>query len=837
MVIEEHPAGISRFKAGHVLAGYRLEEKIGEGGMAVVYRAREQRLRRLVALKILATEFASDAAFRRRFIGESEAAAAVDHPHIIPVYDHGEADGVLFISMRYVAGGDLRHLMQRYGMMPPSRVAEIVSPVASALDAAHRAGLVHRDVKPGNILVDTGPGRPDHVLLSDFGVSKSVAASVNLTGTGQFIGTAGYSAPEQIQELGIDGRADQYALACVTYEMLTGAPLFKRTNVYLTLEAHVKDRPPTLTSRRPDLPFAADQVMAKALAKTPAGRYPSCADFADALRDALGLPPYYAGVPAQEPPTVFIPPLPPTTADEPGEHAPTLSQALTIGGLLAELPGAAEEAEEAEEGAPAQTPEAPAPEVIADAGMPTAPDDPDATAAPRLADDSETAPMPEAAATSAWEPVPASAWDRTEVIPDAAGHLSGPGTDALPEAPDVMPDAPAVPGTSDASEDEPDVHMDQPDAPGAPAVETPAPAPAGDWHRRLGLVAVAAAIIAAAVTIPFVLSSPPAPVQPQESHPHSSPATSPIIISRRPTRLALPSAFSGHAVSSITVSPTGTTLAIASTTETCLWDLAAKKCTVTLPGVWSVAFSHDGTTLAGSDDETGPDGGSNGVIRLWNAATGRQIGPTLTDPDSKGALSVAFGPHDATLAVGDRNGHTYLWNIAARTRIALSDPNGTGVNAVAFSPDGTLLAVADANGNAYVWNVATRKVIATLRDTGRVEGAYALAFSPDGKTLAVGDKNGHTYLWNVATKTMIHELTDANSEDGVFALAFSPNGQMLATGDYNGTTYLWSVPSGKPIAARANTQSNGVVSVAFSHDGATLVTGYEDGVVDSWSIS
>jgi serine/threonine protein kinase len=293
-VTEQYPADMPGFKPGSMLAGYRLEAKVGSGGMAVVYRARDERLRRPVALKILAPQFLSDQEFRRRFIGESLAAAAVDDPHIIPVYGAGEADGVLFIAMRFVNGGDLRLVLNREGVLSPAQATDVVSPVASALDAAHNAGLVHRDVKPGNVLVDTGPGRPDHVYLSDFGISKS-ASAVTLTGTGQFFGTPGYSAPEQVEGRNdVDGRADQYALACVTYELLTAQTPFQHRNGMMSmLVAHVHEAPPALTSRNADLPAAADDVMAKALAKSPDDRYETCADFADALRDALDLPSYH----------------------------------------------------------------------------------------------------------------------------------------------------------------------------------------------------------------------------------------------------------------------------------------------------------------------------------------------------------------------------------------------------------------------------------------------------------------------------------------------------------------------------------------------------------------
>jgi len=290
--------------AGSRIAGYRLEERIGQGGMAVVFRARDERLNRTVALKLLAPALAGNRELQQRFISESRAAAAIDDPHIVPVFSAGEADGLLFIAMRYVAGGDAQSLLNREGPLPAERVAAIVSPVASALDAAHRAGLVHRDVKPSNMLMDVLPGRPAHVYLSDFGVSKSVAATSGLTAAGAILGTLAYMSPEQVRSDPVDGRSDQYALACSAYELLAGAPPFQRDEPAALMYAHLFDDPPPLTARRPDLAPAADDVLAKALAKATDDRYASCGEFADALRGALGLPPYRPGppLPAAAPP-------------------------------------------------------------------------------------------------------------------------------------------------------------------------------------------------------------------------------------------------------------------------------------------------------------------------------------------------------------------------------------------------------------------------------------------------------------------------------------------------------------------------------------------------------
>ena len=277
---------------GSRVAGYLLERLVGSGGTAAVFRARDERLGRVVALKLLAAELTRDEGFRQRFLREARAVAAVDHPHIIPVYAAGEADGVLFIAMRFVAGSDLRVAVGRDGGLPPERAAAYFSPVASALDAAHDSGLVHRDVKPANILVDSGPGRPEHVYLSDFGLARGMLSSSGLTRAGQFVGTPDYAAPEQVSGRAVDGRTDQYGLACVAYLLLTGSVLFERDQPMAALYAHLFEPPPRVTRRRPDLPAAVDQVLAKALAKAPEDRYGSCGAFSDALRQALGVGPY-----------------------------------------------------------------------------------------------------------------------------------------------------------------------------------------------------------------------------------------------------------------------------------------------------------------------------------------------------------------------------------------------------------------------------------------------------------------------------------------------------------------------------------------------------------------
>jgi serine/threonine protein kinase len=293
-VAEDFPSGLAdRPVPGNTgqIASYEMVEELGRGGMAVVYRARDVRLGRWVALKVLGEDLARDEGFRRRFIRESRAAAAVDHPNIIPIFDAGEANGMLFIAMRYVGGQDVHSLLNRTGPLPSARATGIVAQVASALDAAHACGLVHRDVKPANMLLDglAGDGSDDHVYLSDFGISKTSQATTNLTLTGQVLGTLNYLAPEQIEGRGVDGRADAYSLACAAFEMLAGEPPFRREQSLAVMWAQLSAPPPPLTSMRGDLPAAVDQVMARGLAKPPEDRYPSCRAFAAALQEACGV--------------------------------------------------------------------------------------------------------------------------------------------------------------------------------------------------------------------------------------------------------------------------------------------------------------------------------------------------------------------------------------------------------------------------------------------------------------------------------------------------------------------------------------------------------------------
>jgi serine/threonine-protein kinase len=272
---------------GRVVAGYRIEEKIGRGGMGVVYRAEHLNLRRRAAIKIIAPDLAEASGFRERFNREARIAAALQHPNIVTVYDAGEEDGLLYLAMQYIQGNDLSAVLRAQGRLRPYRALDVCRQVAAALDAAHAQGLIHRDVKPANVLIE---GRT--AFLTDFGLTKRMDGTrTQLTQAGDVVGTIHYVAPEQIEGGRVDARTDIYSLGCLVYHCLSGELPFARDTDVAVIYAHLSEEPPRLTSVRPELPGGLDAVIAKALEKSPERRFQTCADLMSAARaviDAAG---------------------------------------------------------------------------------------------------------------------------------------------------------------------------------------------------------------------------------------------------------------------------------------------------------------------------------------------------------------------------------------------------------------------------------------------------------------------------------------------------------------------------------------------------------------------
>jgi Protein kinase domain/WD domain, G-beta repeat len=549
--------------------------------------------------------------------------------------------------------------------------------------------------------VDTGPGRPEHVSLSDFGISKGAASSARLTGTGQYLGTPEYTSPEQARGLAVDGRADQYALACVAWQLLTGTVPFQRDQGLAVLLAHLSEPPPPLAALRPGLPAAAGQVLARAMAKDPGERYPSCGEFAGALRDALALPPYQPAAPG-----------PAAAGSAAGWHPRTGASALPAHPATAAARGAGGTDPHPDRGMPVAAADGPAQD----------------TAAPgqRL----RPGPVPDG--------TPARPARRRRYLTITLGCtllaaataisvlLATPGTPKPPARPHASTPPATVPATASGRTEPATTSGPPPGAlmatmanPASQGVRAVAFGPggttlaAGDFNGRIYLWDTGTGKLTGYLKDP-----------------------------------------ASTGVSSVAFGPGGTTLAAGDLNgSTYLWDIATGKIAATLTdpgsqGVSSVAFGRGGTTLAAGD--------LNGRTYLWDIAT-RTLATFIIASANHGVSSVAFGSvvafgSDSTLAVGDGNGDINLWDIPKLGTIgggprSETDPASKGVNAVTFGP-GRTLATGDANGSTYLWDTTTDGLTGTLTDPAS-KGVNAVTFGP-GSTLAIGDQNGRIYLWRIS---------------------------------------------------------------------------------------
>ena len=934
---EDFPAQLTEFRAGSVLAGYRLEQQVGRGGFAVVFRALDERLGRPVALKILSPALASSSPeFRRRFIAESRAAAAVDDPHIIPVYEAGEADGVLFIAMRYVAGGDLRQVLEREGALAPDRAADFVSPVASALDAAHGAGLVHRDVKPGNILVDARAGRPDHVYLSDFGIVKGAALG-SLTGVGSSnLGTPDYMAPEQISGQPVDGRTDQYSLACVTVQLLTGTVPFERDSLPALIYAHLTVPPPSLVSLRPDLPAAVDQVVAKAMAKTAEKRYDSCGDFADALRDALGLAPYHRRSSAATPPHSLpsdasdSAPAPPGTVNSlAGSTPPGTIEPLPPGTVEAPPPGTVETPPPGTVETPAaavpaevsdRTSVDPPPPVTpaADLRTPTAaamviPDQDDETASPpptavsSLPGASEvplaTVVEPPPAAVGPVDPVPDELPDgvepadgrdqptpaaKTDVRPRAAAETdvrprAAAETDVRPRAAaetDVRPAAVLADADGDRDLEQTGGLADPAAEPGrltdhGPARDVGSPperppdrrSPVIVWvkRHRLPVLALTCAILAAAITLPLISSSPSA--SSGRSASAGPPAASAGFVSLgnlsespSPVDVYLYSSgdsslqFVQHGVAYGTILPYRAVnagnysvkmrTAGSSASSNPVWSVSL---TVKAGGTYTVvplrASAQQGQLKVIDNNLTTPKGKS--FVRVIQAAVNqRQVTFHCScAPGDPGNITTDAAPGTVSPQAPIPSG---TWTMSAtgpsaktslpvtltagtvHTEVVIDAPGG-GIQIVNLT-DAAGARQAPTGGASAGTSVSYRRVPVDLPAAWRFVPIASLAFSPSGTTLAIVSEK--ICLWDIAAARCTASFGSAS----ITAVAFSPDGKTLAASDNSGNTYLRNVATGSQTATFVDSSSDGAYSVAFSPDGKIVAAGDGNGRTYLWNV-
>ncbi|HXS61276.1 MAG TPA: serine/threonine-protein kinase [Streptosporangiaceae bacterium] len=691
---EDFAAVLGGFRAGSRLAGYLLEEQIGHGGMAVVFRALDERLNRQVALKILAPAIAADEAFRQRFIRESRAAAAVDDPHIIPVFEAGEVGDVLFIAMRLVRGGDITTLIRREGPLTPRRATAIISPIASCLDAAHEAGLVHRDIKPANMLLDIRSGRPDHVYLSDFGLSKAALELSAITATGQFLGTPDYMAPEQITGKAVDGKADQYALAVTAFELLSGTPPFRNDEPMAVIYAHASSPPPSLARLRPDLPAAVDAVFGRALAKLPGERYGSCQEFADALRRALDNGGYDARTELR--PETPVLPWPAGQAG-PGPYPP--AQPRRLGGPIAGIAAAL---------------------LIVAAGV--------GAALYLIRPSSGTLNHHHHHSGGRTTPVDWSGHPTPRPLLVNGGGAKQDVVEGVAFSPDGETLAIGTVGTTYLVDLASGSQLAALTDPGGGEVLAVAFSPDGELATADKNGHVYLWNPANSAIMPIATLSDP-----------TGDEIFAVAFSHDGAMLAAGDSGGNTYLWHVGGGPAGDPFGH-------LTEPAGSR-------VQGLVFSPDGQTLV-----TGDSSDKAYLWKLGSGSAPSSPTATLTSPSGASVQAVAFSPNGRTFATGDGKGNTYLWSAAASGQSAspeatLSNPAeaGTfGVVALAFSPDGATIATGGYTGQTYLWSVTTRSVIATLTDpdiSGASPDVQAAAFSPSGKQLATGDTNGGTYLW------------------------------------------------------------------------------------------
>ena len=756
---------------GSRLAGYLLEEQVGVGGMAVVFRGRDEVLGRLVAVKVLSPKLSADQDFRARFLRESRAIAAVDEPHVLPVYAAGDADGVLYIATRFVAGGDLATALRASnGPLAPKRVASLVEQVSAALDAAHAIGLVHRDVKPANVLIESIPGRLEYAYLSDFGLTKASSGATGLTATGMFMGTPDYCAPEQILGRQVDGRADQYALACVAFNLLTGTVPYHREETIATLFAHVKDPVPTASAIRHDLRYPVDAVLAKAMAKEPIERYASCGEFAAALRGAL--------VPAAQP------------------AIPTPTQVVQ----------------------PPASPPVGTPFPAWAAGQPQSPVGPQAPVG---------FPAPAAwAAPLAWG-TPATP-QQNSVPPVSPGYPAG-GTPPGNFVPAGYPAGGTPPGNFVPPGTFPDAQAPYPYAGYPPP---PYPGPPGTGGKRKRKTAVIAAVAGAAVILAGGIGT--AALLSGGGKPKPPPRPNPTVVLSGATKVATFTSPVGGTMAYAFFSPDGTLIAAPGGTDhkanVYLFNAKTGKylITITMPKggqAYPLTFTANEKWLIAVDGAT--DSKGNRTLYEFDVKTGKIVGQAqepgstyaVNDDGSVEANETRNAKFiDVYDLTNNHNGPVFHW------------PNPTTASTVPYSlnvsSDGRRMLISDVTGKTYVMDVQTGQTLATFSYHYDPNARQLPALSPDGKTVyAPSTASAPSQLWSVDSRSNVTPHNKLWPQKNGWII-YSTDGQVVATSAAGApSTDLWSASLGSHITTVTIPGSGNWLVAAIGPSGSEALFG------------
>jgi serine/threonine protein kinase len=811
---------------GMTISPYRIIEQIGRGGMATVYKAYHAAMDRHVAIKILPEEYADDPGFRARFEREAKTVANLRHPHILPVFDYGEKRGISYLVMPYIPTGTLKTYLAQEGQLPLDEAARIFIRLAEALDYAHRQGVIHRDIKPDNVLFD----EDGNALLTDFGLTRMVEGGGSLTGTG-VIGTPAYMSPEQGQGMRLDHRSDIYSLGIILYEMVTGDVPFNADTPVAVIFKHVSEPLPMPRSQRPDLPESAENVILKSLAKEPEQRWDTCVEMAQAFARAI------AGQSANQEDeqmtavgiqsdisdsspdvdTHMLPSAPKKTTGGDGKWIFALITIVVVAIIALVASGALAPGEE--ESTPTAT------QLSAYLLTSTA------ITNQNLAAMTAVAGTQFAEAVQSWTPTPTETQSRSEAdvkltATSLAQTLQAPRNS---EADTQLTVEAEMAGliTEDAQTVE------------ASWTDTPTP----DLRVTAAAHLTATAELWTDTPMPTLTPTDTLTFTPTNTLPPTNTPTSTITHTPTVTATLIPTLqpISGEqidqvteylrlegsgysrSIESIAISPDGMLVAAGSSLDVYLWEVASgqQRYMFEGDGGFHMAFSPDGTMLA--------TGGYHDLV-VWEVATGQIL--RRIDLLSYGGEDVAFSPNSSMLAFTDTRTVQVIDVSTGQILYMLDSTNW--MDEVVWHPDGTTLISSGWGNPVTLWDLVTSEVLREMYDS-EAYAVTSLAFSPDGSLLAASTGDGQVWIEDVTTGQSTSTLGGEGGEFSLNSVAFSPDGSMLVTGGQDNKVKVWDATTGELLHTLVG-HIDDVNSVAFSPSGSYIVSGAADGTVRVWGI-
>jgi len=751
---------------GQRLGQYQIISLLGKGGMASVYRARQVSVDRDVAVKVIRPELAEATDFIKRFEREAKTVASLSHLHILKIFDYGEHGDVVYLVMELLTGGSLAEHIHG-GPLPDGETVRLLDQIASALDYAHQKGIIHRDLKPQNVLLDDA----GNAFLTDFGLAKILGESSALTQSGVAMGTPAYMAPEQWQGKPLDASADNYALGVIIYEMMTGNLPFQGDTPYSMMHMHISEAPPPIRLRRPELPTEVEQVLAKALAKTPDERYRSATTLASDLKAALGSR------------TVISDPTP-TLSRKARSAQPSADEEPTLVGQATANPdGKTREPvtqasptvgsqDQARSGRSRLMPILAGVVVVLAAGAVLFSEvglgalqskNGSATLKPTLGNTGRQTQLAVAASNT----------------PDPLSVKSGGGSGST-SSPALAPTRSNTPPTVYA-----DVAITAAPSQGVSASQEATRKPPFAPPQTV-ITAGNAGKLQSVLTVGNPGSLQSVAFSPDGTMLATGSGDNNVYVAMVKTR-ANRYILKGHTgrVWEVAFSPDGVTLASGSEDATViLWDLQTGKEIRTLQGhkdaIWGLAFSRDGSVLAsGSADQS---------VRLWDAKSGNLIKSIPAGPDA----NVAFGPGGKFFAISAPENTVQLLDVETQRLLRTFQGHTGQVFSLAFSPDELWMAASSADNTVIVWD-RTRLDKSYTIQANNPSVIGTLAYSPNGQVLAIGQSDGSILLWDAAANKQIGELTGHTSQ--ITGLDFDPSGTLLAsTGGDDKTLRLWGIP-------------------------------------------